>query len=213
MIVMANIDWEKLAQQEEGWKEESEGESFLPAYEQDEYTLAQSDDDDQGFGFGFGDGDDEEKEWDYGGGGDDDDGEFTQFDQDPEDFSFSYTQQEQIGYGDPDLGTTVGGQLTKLQKIVQLQTVPKEKLYTNKLKLDLNTYFSFDKTNHYAMLIQEVPRFWLKNSQALASTIYMIDQLNGSKLTADKLEDFSKQTGIRKEDLYRYYRLIEKYIK
>ncbi len=194
---MEDIDWDKLAQQESEWEQGSEEESFLPAYNVDEYALAQSDD--------------EEQEWDYDDG---DDGEFTHFvDKDPDEFGFSYAQLTHISYGDPEMGTTIGGKFTKLEKIMQMQTISKEKLYTNKLKVDLNMHFSFDKTNHYAVQVQDVPRFWLKNSQAMASTIFMIDKLEGTKLTADKLANYSQQTGIRKEDLFRYYRLLEKYIK
>jgi len=193
---MENINWEQLAQQESEMQS-SEEDIFLPAYEENVYELAQSE---------------EEPEWDYGA--EEEEGEFTQFvDQDPEEFSFSYAQLEHISYADPEMGTTLGGKFSKMEKIMQMQTVSKEKLYTNKLKADLNIYFSFDKTNHYVTLIQNVPRFWLKNSLAMASTIFMIDQLKNSKLTADKLTDFSQQTGIRKEDLFRYYRLLEKYIK
>jgi hypothetical protein len=189
---MENIDWDKLAQQESELEQGSE-ESFLPAYDEDEYALPQSDE--------------EEQEWDY------DDGEFTHFvDKDPDEFGFSYAQLEHISYGDLEMGTTIGGKFTKLEKIMQMQTISKEKLYTNKLKVDLNMHFSFGKTNHYAVLVQKVPRFWLKNSQAMASTIFMIDNLEGTKLTAGKLEKYSQQTGIRKEDLFRYYRLLEKYI-
>ena len=182
--------WKTLSQQE--WEEED---IFLPAYE-DEYNLVQSDE--------------EEQEWDYD---DYEEGEFTQFvDQDPQEFGFSYAQLEHVGFGDPEMGTIIGGKFTKLEKTIQMLTVSKEKLYTNKLKADLNMHFSFDKTNHYATLVQEVPRFWLKNSYAMASAIFMIDKLGGSKLTADKLTDYSIQTGVRKEDLFRYYRLLKEYI-
>ena len=154
--------------------------------------------------------DEEVEEWD-----DDekDNGEFNQFtDYDPEEFGFSYTQLEHVSFGDPEMGTMIGGKFAKLEKIIQMQTVSKEKLYTNKLKADLNTYFSFDTTNHYAALVQKIPRFWLKNTTAMAAAIFMIDSLGGNKPSADSLNEFSIQTGIRKEDLYRYYRLIKEYI-
>nr|QBK87615.1 MAG: hypothetical protein LCMAC201_05280 [Marseillevirus LCMAC201] len=193
IILMEDIDWEKLEQQEE-FEIEGGDDTFLTAY--DEYNLSQSDD--------------ETQKWDYD---DEPEGEFNQFvDQDPE-FGFSYTQLEHVSFADPELGTTIGGKFTKLEKIMQMQTVSKEKLYINKLKFDLSTYFSFDNTNHYATLVQAIPRFWLKNSAAIASTIFMIDKLGSAKLTVAKLNDYSIQTGIRKEDLFRYYRLLGKYIK
>ncbi len=194
---MEDIDWEKLAQQEQEFGIEGGEDAFLPAYDEDESNLIQSDDENQ--------------DWDYD---DEPEGEFNQFvDQDPEEFGYSYAQLEHVSFGDPEMGTTIGGKFAKLEKIMQMQTVSKEKLYTNKLKAELNNkHFSFDKTNHYATLVQDVPRFWLKNSNAIASTIFTIDKLKGTKLTADKLADYSIQTGIRKEDLFRYYRLLVKYI-
>ena len=208
MIVMESI-WEKLAQQEEEWQQsgaseeygqgsdDEYGEDFLTGYVEDEYELAQSE---------------EEPDFDYGDGGDDDK-EFTHFiDQDPEEFGFSYGQLEQIGHGDIDFGTTIGGKFSKLEKIVQMQTVSKEKLYTNKLKVDLNLFFSFAQTNHYAEQVQQVPRFWLKNSHAMAGTIFMINKLSGVKPTTASLAEYSKQTNVRSEDLFRYYRLLENYI-
>jgi hypothetical protein len=198
VILMDEIDWDKLAQQEE-WEESGGGEdAFLTAYDDDQYDLMHSDDEDG-------------KEYDYDD--DDYDKEVDQFDEyDPYEFMPSYGQLEHVSYGDPALGTTIGGKFSKLEKIMQMQTVPKETLYINKLKAELNTYFSFDKTNHYAVLVQSVPRFWLKNIPAMSATIYMIDKLKGVKLSATKLADYAEQTNTRKEDLFRYYRLLKKYI-
>ena len=194
---MEEIDWEKLAEQEKEFYIEGGEDAFLPAYDEDEYNLVQSDD--------------ETQDWDYD---DEPEGEFNQFvDQDPVEFGYSYAQLEHVSFGDPEIGTTIGGKFAKLEKIMQMQTVSKEKLYINKLKAELKDVdFSFDKINHYAILVQAVPRFWLKNGKAIASTIFTIDKLKGTKLTADKLADYSIQTGIRKEDLFRYYRLLVKYI-
>lgn len=209
---MENIDWDKLAAEEEaqqaqgggilqhafGGEEEEEeifGGGFLPAYEEEEFPPSEGE---------------EGGEFDYG----EEDTEFAQFiEEDPEEFGFSYAQTEHMGYGDPELGTTLGGKFSKVEKLVQLQTVSKEKLYLNKLKVDLNVFFSFELTNHYSAVTQEVPRYWLKNPRAIASTFYMINSLHGAKLTPEILADYSAQTNIRREDLLRYYRLLEKYVK
>lgn len=138
--------------------------------------------------------------------------EFSEFvSQDPEEFGFSYTQLQHIGFGDPGLGTTIAGsKFSKLAKIVQTQSVAKETLYINKLKADLHKYFSFDNVNHWTSVIKnKVPRFWLKNSPTLAATAYMIDSLHKQPLTADLLAKYSTETGFRREDLLRYYRMFK----
>ncbi len=174
-----------------------EEDPFMPAYDQNDYDIAHSDE--------------EQQEWDY----DDEEegGEFKVFDEyDPDEYGVSYQQLEQISYGDPELGMSLGGKFAKFEKIVQVQTVSKEKLYLNKLKAELNQYFPFDKSNHYAILIQKVPRFWLKNSETIVATIYMIDELKKSPLIGSKLARYSTRTNVRKEDLFRYYRLLKEYI-
>lgn len=155
---------------------------------------------------------------DYGVVEDDETGGDAEFDQfnpyDPDEFeAVGYKQLEHVSYADPEFGTAIGGKFSKLEKIIQLQTVSKEKLYLQKLKALMNQYFPAPgKIEHYAIAIQNIPHFWLKNAAALAATLYVYDSLNGLKLTAAKLADYSKKTGIRIEDLYRYYRLVNEHL-
>ena len=164
---------------------------------------------------GGGDGDDE-----FGGGdkdySDDEFGAFGEQTYDEPEFGYNYSQFQQVSYGDPEMGTTIGGKFSKLDKIVQQQTVSKEKLYLSKFKAELSNYFSYDAINEYSTLIQKVPRYWLKNITALSGALFYIHNLRKSypiaKPTVKSLEEFSEKTHIRKEDLYRYYRLLINYI-
>jgi hypothetical protein len=198
--------WDKLAEQEAEAEQiskkdfnflEESGDEFLPAYPQNEDYVN----------------DPETKEWDYGAESSDEDGEFNEFvDKDPYEFGISYAQLGQISQGDPELGTTLGGKFFKIEKMVQAQTVSKEKLYLNKLKAELNDVFgSSKKVNHYATVVQQVPRYWLKNGRTIAATYYLIDRLSNSPLTSGKLASFSTEFGVDKEDLFRYYRLLKEY--
>ena len=196
--------WETLARREEEAEQkttekdpESSGDEFLHAYDQNEDTANDPD----------------AKEWDYGEESNDEDGEFNNFvDKDPYEFGISYVHLGQVSYGDPELGMTIGGKYAKLEKTVRAQTVPKEKLYINKLRAELHEFFdSFDKSNHYATIVQQVPRYWLKNGRTIAATFYVIDKLEGGSLSSGKLATFSTQTGVDKQDLFRYYRLLKEY--
>lgn len=122
-----------------------------------------------------------------------------------------YSQLEQIGGGDVGLGTTIGGGSGRIDKIMQQQMIPKELLYINRLKAELNNLMSFEKTANYAILAEKIPRYWLKNPDTLAASFLMYDQLlyTGNDLTSSKLQDFSGETGVREEDLYRYYKLVK----
>jgi hypothetical protein len=171
-------------------------------YGEDEYDAALSEDEG-------------ERDYDYDYG-DINEGEFNQFEaHDPDEYGLEvgYGQLEHISYADPELGTTMGGKMSKTERMVMMQTVSKEKLYVNRLKADLYDWFSFEKADNYIKLLESVPRYWLKNPRAIAATFYMIDRLRGTKLNTDKLADFSGKTNIRREDLFRYYRLLNKYIK
>lgn len=187
-----NINWDRLIAQEQEWEEEQQERLYAwdqDPSDQDPYDLMQSE---------------EEREFsesdDLGG-----------FDEPPI-LEMGYQQMEHVGYGDPEFGGTIGGKLGRLEQIMQAQTVSKEKLYIQKLRQSLTDYFSQDKSSNYIAQIEKIPRFWLKNSDALAAVAYMIDNLSNDKLTVDSLKYFSGQTGIREEDLFRYYRLMKNYV-
>lgn len=187
-----DIDWDLLIQQEEAGKQQK-SERFLDAYDQDESMIALAD---------------EDQEDPYS---DDIEGEFGIFAEQDPDFVVGYGQLDQIAYGGGGLGTTIGGKFSRIEKMIQAQSASPQEMYLNKLKYDLSDYFSFEKASHYAARIQEVPRFWLKNGPTIAATVYMIDSIQGRKPTSKDLENASAETGVRKEDLLRYYRLLEKY--
>lgn len=125
-------------------------------------------------------------------------------------FGISYKQLEQISRGDPDLTYSIGIGGKRLQYIVMAQTVAKKKLYLNKLSAELSTYFSYAQIEGYKDLITKVPRFWLKNSEAFVAIIRIYDQLKGDTLTPKILDSFANQTGIKAEDIYRYYKLVKR---
>jgi len=141
---------------------------------------------------------------------DNSDEEFNEFiNQDPQEYGFSYGQLQHVGIGDLGVSTISGGN-SKLSKMIQMQSLTKDVLFMNKLKSDLHKYFSFENVSHYSTLVKnKVPRYWLKNSDALAATMYMIDNIAKNPLTPEVLEKYSKETGVRKEDLFRYYRLFQ----
>jgi len=147
----------------------------------------------------------QEEDMDYP---DADEAEFSEFvSQDPEEFGFSYKQLEHVGFGDIGLGGIIAGD--KFSKIAQLRTIPKEVLFMNKLKSDLHKYFSFENVNHFATIIKDkIPRYWLKNSEALAAAAYVVDTLRKRPLTVENLANYATETGLRKEDLLRYYKLF-----
>lgn len=192
-----DIDWDLLIQQEAEIGGKEAPRNIIEAYDQDESILALED---------------EEQEDPYSDNEDDD---FSVFAERDPDLVLGYAQREHISYGGGGLGTTIGGKMSKIERMIQAQNASPQEMYLNKLKLDLQDYFSIDKSSHYAARIQEVPRFITKNSLALAATIYMIDGFRGNKPTNPKLklalENVSAESGIRKEDLLRYYRLLEKY--
>jgi hypothetical protein len=150
----------------------------------------------------FGDGDDDTNVWD----------EFSHFEE-PQ-FEVGHSQMDQINWGgDPEMGTRIGGAFSKIEDIIRRQTVPNEKLYTVALKAELHNYLPFEKVSNYVALIESVPRFWFKNVDAIAGTAYMIDSLQNNRPNPQTLQEYAKKTGISEVDLYRYYRLLSKYLK
>lgn len=150
---------------------------------------------------------------------DDDEGalEYGGFEEAPEEeFQMGYKQLEHVGYGDVEaMGLTIaGGKYEKMQKLLMYETVSKEKQYVNsKFRPSLLKYFgeNYDLVNNYMISITKVPRFFLKNSDALAAAIYTMHH-NKTGITNDILKNYSKKTQINEADLYRYYKLIKKYI-
>jgi len=144
-------------------------------------------------------------------GGEDDFDEFDDYQEPEEDnFQMSYSQMTHINYGDPSLGTTMGGKYSKLEKMIRQDTVSKEKLYILRLKAELSNWFSYTKTDHYSIITENIPRYWLKSPQALAAVYYMTD--HHKKITQQILAKYSNETNVPKTDLYRYYRLVKDHI-
>jgi len=131
--------------------------------------------------------------------------EFEQFGKEQPEFGFSYSQLQHVSYGE-GLGAT-----SKLEKMVQQQTMSKESIFIQKLKQELLKYFSFEAIEHWVIVTTKLPRYWLKNPEALTETYNMINQLKGKQLTLEYLTSFSASSNISKEDLFRYYRFIKQY--
>ena len=129
-------------------------------------------------------------------------------------FTTTYAQLEQISRGQPGLGMGISGKKSKIERILQQQTISKEKLYLAKFAAELSNYLSDRTTQYYVTLVEtKIPRFWLKNIDTLVVSILLLDQLKNKNITAEILDDFSTEYSIRIEDLYRYYRLVKEYIK
>jgi len=144
---------------------------------------------------------------------DDIEDEFDMFEERQPEFGVSFKQIQHLSYGDPEIGGRIGtGKMSKFERMIQQQNVSKEKLYMNRFRPVLLERFSMEKTNYFAQITEKLPRFWLKNMDLLASTFYMIDELGQNKLTANLLENYSKKTHNKSIDMYRYYKLILKYI-
>jgi hypothetical protein len=193
--------WDRIVDEEEN----EEG-NYLTGYQQENIEEERGED--------GRDEEDEQSGYDEEEAGED---EFNAFKEDEEpDLQVGYAQLQHVSFGDPGLGMTIrtkGGKVSKLEKLLgQHQGDMKEKLYIQKLKAELSNYVSFEVANDFGIITEKyIPRYWLKNIPALAATFYMINQLRKEKLTSKYLESFSETTGVRKEDLYRYYKLVKEY--
>lgn len=144
-------------------------------------------------------------------------GEFTTRDPfvSPEmEFKTTYALEEQISRGGVGLGTGITGKLSKTEKILQQQTISKEKLYLAKFAAELSNYLTDRNTQYYVTQVEEkIPRFWLKNVETLVIAILLSDRLGDKQIDRDVLKKYSQEYQIRIEDLFRYYRLVKQYIK
>ena len=65
--------------------------------------------------------------------------------------------------------------------------------------------------------LNRIPKYWYKNADILAEIIKLyVDKSKKSNkisITTSDLNDISKKTGIRMEDLIRYWRLVERSFK
>jgi len=194
---MDNYDdiWNRFIQEEEAAVDEIVQPGYLPE-EQEQYQD-----------------DDEFNENQSEGGGSSLD-EFDMFEEKELDLGVGYKQIQQLSYGDPEIGGRIGGgKMSKFERMIQQQSVSKEKLYMNRFRPVLLETFSMEKTNHFAKITESIPRFWLKNMELLAATFYMIDELTGDKLTANVLEKYSEKTHNKPVDMYRYYKMVVKHFK
>jgi hypothetical protein len=105
----------------------------------------------------------------------------------------------------------VTGLFGKTEKISEAMGTSKEKLFLIKLASALDQYFDANLINIFVENIQSIPRFWLKNVDALAVTIDIWNKGKNTKITTNLLDTYSKSTGLDAVDLYRYYLIIKKY--
>ena len=123
----------------------------------------------------------------------------------------SYAQLEQISVGNTTFGTSSGG--SRKDKLIQNQFISKEDLYKRKLASELGRYFqSNNMISNYLQDIEKVPKYWYKNVTVMAATINLLSELHNTMITKEKLQQVSEERNISKEDLFRYYRLLKKYI-
>jgi hypothetical protein len=157
-----------------------------------------------------------EPEYDEGDDESDVDDEFTRFQESSEegpDLRAGYGQYGQVSRG--DVGLRVMGDLSRFEKLALYQDVGmKKQLYIQKLKAELSNYdLNPEIIDNFGLITLQIPRYWLKNISALVGTYFMIYNLNKPRekltLTQDLLKQFSERTGIRIEDLYRYYKLVK----
>lgn len=136
--------------------------------------------------------------------------------QEPEQqYEMSYAQLDQISYG-PATGTFIEGG-SKMQQIMYFQTASAEEQYIPKLRQELSQYDLFgshSKAEEWVERAQQIPRFWFKNIKALSVALYVFAQLEKSNknLNVDRLIFYSNKYDLRREDLFRYYRLVKQYL-
>lgn len=143
-----------------------------------------------------------------------------QYDSDIDEFDIgpSYADTQRTGVGGTRLGGNLG--LNRLEQAVQQQEISKEELFIVKFKLNLKEKFNNTENidriiNDFSKQVMKIPKYWLRNIDALTTVLKMYDYINLNKLTLkpDILNVYSKQYNINKSDLFRYYRLIKKFIK
>ena len=133
------------------------------------------------------------------------DSEFSDFQNEDPELMSSFAQREHMGYAGAG---RVGGQFSKLERIIQAQTESKESIYINKFRGELTNYFTDNQAAGYIQGITNISRYWLKNPAAMAAAFYMQSQLDRKKLSTALLADYSKKTFVPPQDLLRYYKLI-----
>jgi hypothetical protein len=144
--------------------------------------------------------DSENEEQDY----DDIDKEFADFSDEPQ-YLTSYSQMEHTSFGG-GIGGKIGGKYSKLEKMIQAQTVSKEDLYLAKFKAIATNWTSQVVANSFAEEITLIERYWLKNPEALIGALML--KKGNNALTTAMLEKTAKTVGVPTVDLYRYYKLF-----
>lgn len=124
----------------------------------------------------------------------------------PPEYGTSFRDRERLGMPGERLGAAAK---TKLERMIRAQTVSKEDLFMDQVQQDLQQY----NLESYSELVTKIPKYWFKNSAALAAAIYSMHRLAGKEMSAKKLNTYAKHTSIRKEDLLRYYLLVKHYVK
>lgn len=105
----------------------------------------------------------------------------------------------------------VTGLFGKAEKISEALGTSKEKLFLIKLASALDQYFEPNLINIFVENIQKIPRYWLKNVDALAVAIDIWNKSKNTKITTNLLDTYSKSTGLESVDLYRYYLTLKNY--
>lgn len=105
----------------------------------------------------------------------------------------------------------VTGLFGKAEKISEALGTSKEKLFLIKLASALDQYFDPNLINIFVENIQKIPRYWLKNVDALAVAIDIWNKSKNTKITTNLLDTYSKSTGLESVDLYRYYLTLKNY--
>jgi len=105
----------------------------------------------------------------------------------------------------------VTGLFGKAEKVSEALGTSKEKLFLIKLASALDQYFDPNLINIFVENIQKIPRYWLKNVDALAVAIDIWNKSKNTKITTNLLDTYSKSTGLETVDLYRYYLTLKNY--
>lgn len=145
-------------------------------------------------------------------------GDFTEYNPEEQEFQMGYKQLEQVSYGDIEavgLSIAGGGKLEKMQKILTYETASKESQYINlKLRPALLKVFgedSQDLVSNYMYSVKKIPRFEVKNADALSAALYMM-HFNSKGISSSTLKTSAEKLFIDVIDLYRYYKLVKMYI-
>jgi len=137
--------------------------------------------------------------------------DFEEYDPDQQEYQVGYQHQQHMGFIDPVYGTGLAN-MSKTGKMLQIMSIPREKLFIREIRFELLDVFSSqDTVNFYVNAIEEhIPRYWTTNPKYLVEAI---ETLHFKKqITKDILLQTARSRGMSAVDLLRYCYFVNKYL-